>query len=97
EHDRAHDGDDRRIEQRARAHDPHEWPLAGLPAFDVELSVVSNQAGRATDLRHHGVAGVDAQATLDAAEIGAATDVDPGRAGVDALVAIDAVARRLAL
>ena len=47
-------------------------------------------------LRHDGVAGVDAQPALDAAEIGAAADIDAGRADMHALQAIDAIAGRLA-
>ena len=68
-----------------------------LAALDVEVGVVGDQSRRTADLRHHGVAGVDAQPALDAAEVRAVADVDAGRADVDALVAVDAVARGLAL
>ena len=47
-------------------------------------------------LEHDGVAGVDAEAALDAAELRALANVDAGRAGRDALMAVDAVAGRLA-
>ena len=47
-----------------------------------------------SDLRHHGVAGVDAKPALNAAEIGAVADIDPGRAHHHALQAVDAIAGR---
>ena len=71
--------------------------FALLPALDVDVGVIGDQPRRPTDLRHHGVAGVDAQAALDAAEIGAVADVDPGRTDVHALQTVDAVAGRQAL
>ncbi len=68
-----------------------------MPLLDVEVGVVGDQPRRAAELRHHRVAGVDAQAALDAAEIGAVADIDAGRADVHALQAVDAVAGRRAL
>jgi hypothetical protein len=44
------------------------------------------------DLGHDRVAGVDAHAALDAAELNAIADIHSRGAGVDALVAVDAVA-----
>ena len=68
-----------------------------MPALDVDVGVVGDQPRRPADLGHHGVAGVDAQPALDAAEIGAVADVDAGRADMHALQAVDAVAGRQAL
>ena len=48
-------------------------------------------------LGHHRVAGVDAEAALDAAELGALANVDAGRADGDALHAVDAIARGLSM
>ena len=76
------------------------WKIGGLPslpALDVDVGVVGDQAGGRPIFVHHRVAGVDAQAALDAAEIGAVADIDAGRADMHALQAVDAVAGRLAL
>ena len=68
-----------------------------MRALDVDVGVVGDQPGGAAELFHDVVAGVDAQPALDAAEIGAAADIDAGRADMHALQAIDAVAGRLAV
>src|SRR5262249_49474966 len=96
-HDRGGDGDDRGIENRARAYDVVSGRLAGLPKLDVVVGVVGNETRRPAEPGHHAVTGVDTEPALDAAEIGSTADVDTGRADIDALIAIDAVARRLAL
>src|SRR3546814_12314866 len=57
----------------------------------VEGAIVY-QPARPPDLRHHAVAGVDAQRAGDTADLRSFADVDAGRADRDALVAIDAVA-----
>ena len=80
----------------ARPHDAIDRRLAVLAPVDVDVVVVTDQAGFPADLRHHGVAGVDAEAALDAVELGSVADVDAGRAHGDALIAIDAVADRFA-
>ena len=54
------------------------------------------RARGAPDLAHDGVAGIDAQAALDAAELNSVANIDPGGADIDALMAIDAVAGGLA-
>ena len=59
---------------------------------EILVGVVGDEPDRPADLRHHGVAGVDAQAALDAVHLQPVTDVDAGRAGGDALAAVDAVA-----
>ena len=89
--------DHRGVEQRARAQQLEEGLLALHAALDVDVGVVGDQPGRPAELLHDVVAGVDAQAALDAAEIGAVADVDAGRADVHALQAVDAVAGRLAV
>ena len=69
--------------------------LSLLPPLDVDVGIVGDQPRRPADLRHDGVAGIDAEPALDAAEIGAVADVDAGRTDRDALVAVDAIAGRL--
>ena len=96
DHQRADDGDDDDVEDGARAHQPVDRRLAARAALDVLVGVVGDEPGRPVDLGHHRVAGVDAQAALDAAELRALADVDAGRADRDALMAVDAVAGRLA-
>src|SRR5450631_4097736 len=66
--------------------------ISGLPAVDIDVVVVPDQAGFPADLLHHGIAGIDAEAALDAVELRAVADIDPGRADGNALIAIDAVA-----
>src|SRR5208282_213801 len=44
------------------------------------------------DLLHHGVAGVDAEAALDAAKLRAFANIDAGGADGDTLHAVDAIA-----
>src|SRR5271169_1564914 len=68
-----------------------------LTAFDVDVGVESDEAGRPADLLHHRIAGIDAKSALNAAEIGAAADVDPGRTHMHALQTIDEIAGRLAV
>ena len=63
-----------------------------MPSLDIDVVVVSYQAGRPTDLLHDGVAGIDAEPALNAAELGAIANVDASRANRHALVAVDAVA-----
>ena len=65
--------------------------------IDIEVGVVGDQPRGPADLGHDGVAGVDAQPALDAAELRAVADVDAGRADVHALQAVDAVAGGQAL
>ncbi len=97
DHDAAGDRDHGGVDQRAHAHHLDEGLLALEPRLDVEVGVVGDQAPGAAELAHHSVAGVDAEPALDAAEIGAVPDVDAGRADMDALQALDAIAGRLAL
>ena len=85
------------IDQGARPDEAIGVLLAFEPALDVDVVVVGDQPGRAADLDHDIVAGVDAQAAHDAFELRAVADVDAGRAHGDALVTIDAVAGRQAL
>ncbi len=96
-HDRANDRDHRGVEDRARAHRFVDRALPLLPQLDIDVGVVGDESGWAADFGHHAVASVDAQPALDAAEVGAVADIDAGRADVDALVAVDAVAGRLAM
>src|SRR5207302_4796594 len=86
----------RDIKQRARPHRPEHVGLADRAALDVDLGVIGDQPRRPANFRHHGIAGVDAQAALDAAEARAVANVDPGRAHGDALVAVYAIADALA-
>src|SRR5690606_5216698 len=78
-----------RAEQRLadRRRDPARLFGRGI----VERAIV-DQSARPADLRHHAVAGVDAQRAGDAADLRSLADVDAGRADRDALIAIDAVA-----
>src|SRR5581483_10085925 len=69
--------------------------LALDPRADVEVGIIGDQPCRPPDLAHHRIAGVDAEAALDAAQTRAVADVDSGRADGNALVAVDAVAGRL--
>src|SRR5262249_44952702 len=92
QHQRAGDGDDGRVDDRARPHDAVDRRLAGATALEIDLGVVADEPRRSPDLAHDAVAGVDAQPALDAAELRAFADVDAGRAYRDALVAVDAVA-----
>ena len=71
--------------------------LALAAALHVDVGVVADQAGGAADLAHDVVAGIDAETALDAAELDAVADVDAGRADIDALVAVDAVAGDIAV
>ena len=71
--------------------------LSAQAPFAVLVVVEGDQPGRTVNLGHHRVAGVDAKATVDAAELGPFADVDAGRADGDALQAIDAVACGLAM
>ena len=89
--------DDDGIEQRAATHQIVDGRLALLAPLDVDVGVIGDQPRRPADLRHHRVAGIDAQPTLNAAEIGTAADIDAGRADMHALQAIDAIAGRLAV
>ena len=73
-----------------------EWPdnrfLSILAPPNVIVGVVGDQADRSIHLGHDGVAGVDAEPTLDAAWLKAVADVDAGGTHGDALVAVDAIA-----
>ena len=57
----------------------------------------NRSATRPSEPRHHPVAGVDAQAAIDASEVRSFPNVDADRTYCCALAAIDTVARRLAL
>src|SRR5216684_3069340 len=92
QHDRANAGDHGAVDDGARPDDTEDFRLAGLPAVNIDVVVVPDQAGFPADLLHDGIAGIDAQAALDAVELRAVTDIDPGRADGNALIAIDAVA-----
>ena len=96
-HHGADQRDDDGVKHGAAAQDPVERLLPLQTPLDVDVGVVSDQARRTADFCHHCVAGIDAKAALDAAEIGAAADIDAGRTDIDALQAIDAIARRLAV
>ncbi len=96
DHHAAGERDHRGVEHGARAQQLEEGLLALHAALDVDIGVVGDQPGGAAELRHHIVAGVDAQPALDAAEAGAVANIDAGRADMHALQAIDAVAGRLA-
>ena len=63
----------------------------------VILGAIVDQAARTPHLRHHLVAGIDAQRTGDAADLRPLTNVDAGGADGDALVAIDAIAKGVGL
>src|SRR5690606_18129347 len=54
--------------------------------------VEGDQAAGQTDLVHHLVAGIDAEAAADAFELQAVADIDAGGADGDALPAVDAMA-----
>src|SRR5262249_47780143 len=74
-----------------------DFRLSLLSALDVDVVVIGDQPRRTADLGHDGVAGVDAQAALDAIHLRAVADVDPSWADRNALITIDAVADGLAL
>src|SRR6266576_3047279 len=92
QHERANAGDHGGVDDGARPDEAENFRLAGLPAVNIDIVVVSDQAGFPADLLHHGIAGIDAQAALDAAELSAIADIDSSRTDGDALIAIDAVA-----
>ena len=46
----------------------------------VDIGVIGDQARGAPDLAHDGVAGIDAQAALNAAELNSVANIDPGGA-----------------
>src|SRR5437899_8398919 len=91
EHDAADDGDGRGVDQRAWTDHAVDRRLALTPALHVDVGVVADQAGGPADFAHDIVAGVNAQAALNATELDAVADVDAGRTDVDALVTVDAV------
>src|SRR4051812_26724662 len=95
EHDATDDRDEARIDDRARPDQPIDLRLALLAPLHVDVGIVADQGGRTADLLHDRVAGVDAQAALDATELDAIANVDPRWADIDALMAVDAVAGRL--
>src|SRR6266700_6265808 len=97
EHDRADDGDDGAVDDRARTDDTVDLRLAFAAPLDVDVVVVPDQALRPADFLHHGVAGIDAEPALDAFELRTVADIDAGRADRDALITIDAIADLLAL
>src|SRR5690606_10096481 len=97
EHGTANDDDQRRIDGRPRPQRPIDRRETSHPPLDVDFGVIGNQPLGAIDLRHDGVAGIDAEPALDAIELGAVANVDADRADGDALMAIDAVAGRRAL
>ena len=77
QHDRADGRDHGGIGDGARPHDAVDRRLAGLAPVDVDVVVVADQPGFPADLGHHGVAGIDAQAALDAVELRPVADIDP--------------------
>src|SRR6185295_4339002 len=78
----------------AQAHEPVDRGLILLSEMDIDVGIIGDQFCRPPGLGHDGVAGVDAEPALDAAEIGSVADVDTGRANVNALQAVDTVAGR---
>src|SRR5690606_3240612 len=50
-----------------------------------------DEAQRTSDLAHHVIAGIDAEATADAFELRSVADVDSGRADMETGAAVDAV------
>ena len=87
------DGDDYDgIDDRAGPDDAVDGRLAGLTPLDIDIVVVSDQAGFPADLLHHRIAGIDAQAALDTTQLRAVADIDACRTDRDTLIAVDAVA-----
>src|SRR5271165_5865127 len=97
EHDRPSQRDHGGIEDRARTDEAIDIRLAPFAALAVLVGVVGDEPRRPMDFGHHRIAGVDAEAALDAANLRTFADVDPRRADGDALKAVDAVARGLAV
>src|ERR1700722_16995937 len=80
------------IDDGARPHDAIDFRFPGLPAVNIDIVVISDQAGFPADLLHYRIAGVDAEAALDAAELCAIAYIYACRTYGDALIAIDAIA-----
>src|SRR5439155_16319625 len=82
------------VERGAQPHEAIFRRGAFLPVLDIKVGIIGDQPRGPADLRHHGIAGIDAKTALDAAEVRPLADVDAGRADMDALQAVDAVADR---
>ena len=87
-------GDNGGVNHGARPDQAVDRRLARQPTSGIDVGVVGDQSGRPVDLLHDRVAGIDAQPALNTAQLDAVADVDAGRADIDALMAIDAVAGR---
>src|SRR5664280_653749 len=90
QHNAANHNDDRGVHYGARPDQPIDRRSSGEPELSVDIGVVGDQAGRPVDLPHDVVASINAQATLDAAQLNSVANVAPGRADIDALMTVDA-------
>ncbi|MNM88775.1 hypothetical protein D3C81_1009980 [compost metagenome] len=86
-----HGQQDDRIANQARAQH------VGLLPREVVLGGIADQAFGVVHLIHDGVTGVDAGGAADAFDLQAVTDVDAGRANLDAHGAVDAVTQAFGL
>lgn len=80
------------IEEGSRSYNFEDWRCSGFSTRNVYVGVIADEPGRAADLLHDCIAGVDAKPALDAIELQAISDVYTCRADKNALLAIDAVA-----
>src|ERR1700694_616743 len=80
------------IDDGARPDDAIDFRFPGLATLNIDVVVIADQPGFPADFPHHGIAGIDTQTALDAAELRAIADIDPGWTDGNALIAIDAVA-----
>src|SRR3974390_536304 len=96
-HHASDNSNDGRIQHRARADELIRGFSALLTSANVLIVIVGDETGCAADLRHHGIAGVNAKPALDTAEIWTVANVYAGGTNIDALPAIDAITRRQAM
>src|SRR6185436_19791281 len=94
QHQAAYKDDDRGIKRRARTYDLVNRTLVVLTQMDVDIGVIGDQPRWPSGLGHDGVAGIDTEPALNAAEVWPVADVDAGWADVNALQAVDAIAGR---
>ena len=84
------------IDDSTRPDDAIDFRFPGLATLNIDVVVVADQPGFPADFLHHGIAGINAQTTLDTAELRAIADIYSCRTDGNTLVAIDAVADGLA-
>src|SRR5581483_8963227 len=92
DHQAGDEAERRGVVDRPGAHRVVGGGLAGGALGDGGIGVVGDQPFRPGEPDHDLVAGVDAEAAVDALDLRAVANVDAHRADHDALVAVDAVA-----